>query len=226
MAIKIKLSNGGIMPRKAHDVDAGFDLCTPKKVLVKAGSSAVIDTGVHIEIPVGYAGLLVSKSGLNVKHGLLSTGLIDTGYQGSIAVRLYNYSTEDYTFEPGDKISQLVIMPISVDTLVEVDDFDTVTERGTNGFGSTGRSGINNMPTEGIQEKILDFIEDNRPTDVRTDWERGCAYACDEIEELATKPLRKDKLLDFIENNRPTDAQTDWEEGCAYICDEIEKLLM
>ena len=87
---------------------------------------------------------------------------------------------------------------------------------------------------DNLSEEILDFIEDNRPTDVRTDWERGCAYICEEIEEMMMSKsfiascivLRKTKLLDFIKDNRPTYVQSDWEEGCAYVCDEIKKLLM
>lgn len=136
--MKVKLDPGAKMPEKAHDTDGGFDLFTPEIAVVYARSSAVIDTGVHIQLPPGTAGLLVSKSGLNVKHNLTSTGLIDQGYSGSIRVKLYNHGNEDYTIEAGDKISQLVVLKIMDVSLQEVSELDE-SERGENGFGSSGR---------------------------------------------------------------------------------------
>lgn len=137
--MKVKLDPGvGKMPTKAHTTDAGYDLYTPKSVIVPAGGSADIDTGVHIQLPPGTAGLLVSKSGLNVKHNLTSTGLIDQGYSGSIRVKLYNHGDKDYVIEAGDKISQLVVLKIMDVSLQEVSELDE-SERGANGFGSTGR---------------------------------------------------------------------------------------
>jgi dUTP pyrophosphatase len=81
--------------------------------------------------------MLKSKSGLNVKHGITSEGVIDVGYTGSIAVKLYNNSDKAYGFKAGDKISQLVIMPILTPSFEQVEEFEE-TERGNNGFGSTG----------------------------------------------------------------------------------------
>lgn len=136
--MKIKLDKGAFMPTRAHKTDAGLDLYAGEKKVIPAKGSAVFDTGVHIELPKGTVGMLKSKSGLNVKHGLTSEGVIDVGYTGSICVKLYNNSDKDYTVNKGDKISQLVIMPIVTPTLELVEDL-TETERGNGGFGSTGR---------------------------------------------------------------------------------------
>lgn len=133
------LDEGAFAPEYAHDTDAGMDLRTPKTVRVPAHSSAIIDTGVHLQIPNNYVGFLKSKSGLNVKHSILSEGVIDCGYTGSIVAKLYNHSNTDYVFQRGDKITQLVILPCVTGALLEqVDSFDE-TERGDSGFGSTGK---------------------------------------------------------------------------------------
>ena len=136
--MNIKLDNGAYMPTRAHDTDAGLDLRTPIDVVVPARGSATIDTGVHIELTPFTTGFLKSKSGLNVNHGLTSEGVIDVGYTGSICVKLYNHSDKAYEFKKGDKISQLVILPILIPELELVSDLDE-TERGDNGFGSSGR---------------------------------------------------------------------------------------
>jgi dUTP pyrophosphatase len=138
MEIKVMLDEGAYMPNKAHDIDAGFDLRTPMSVFVMGRDAVVIDTGVHMAIPEGYCGLLVSKSGLNVKNGITGTGLIDAGYTGSIIVKLYNDSYDDKVFDSGDKIIQIIILPVPDVKLVMVDSLED-TERGDNGFGSTGR---------------------------------------------------------------------------------------
>lgn len=138
--MRIVLDKGAYMPKRAHNLDAGLDLMSPIDTYVPAGGSVVIDTGVHVEIPEGYVGFLKSKSGLNVKHGITSEGVVDAGYQGSIHVKLYNHSLSGgYMIEKRDKISQLVILPVLLEELEQVDHFDTETERGTGGFGSTGR---------------------------------------------------------------------------------------
>ena len=139
--IKIQLDEGAYMPEKAHDLDAGYDLRTPYVVGIPAGGSAAIDTGVHIAIPKGYYGKLESKSGLNVNYDVVCLGgVIDSGYTGSIVVKLYNFGARPYIFEAGDKIVQLILQSHAV----LIGGFDVVesledTERGNNGFGSTGR---------------------------------------------------------------------------------------
>lgn len=103
--MKVVLDNGAKMPTRAHETDAGLDLYSREDCIVEAKESATFDTGVHIAIPNGFAGFLKSKSGLNVKHGLISDGVIDAGYTGSIVVKLYNLSGYDYKIKAGDKIT-------------------------------------------------------------------------------------------------------------------------
>lgn len=136
--MEIMLDTGAYMPSRAHGTDAGLDLRTPVAVTVPAYESVTVDTGVHVALPHRCAGLLVSKSGLNVKHGITSTGLIDEGYTGSIVVKLYNNGGEDYEVKAGDKVTQLVVIPVVCEPLEQVASFNR-TERGDNGFGSTGR---------------------------------------------------------------------------------------
>ncbi len=136
--INIMLDEGAYVPERAHDADAGYDLRTRERAELPAGDSVTIDTGVHMEIPRGYVGILKSKSGLNVKHGITGTGTIDSGYTGSIRVKLYNDSSEPHIFEKGDKIIQIVLFPIFTPDLHVVDSLAN-TERGDGGFGSSGR---------------------------------------------------------------------------------------
>ena len=134
---RVMLDEGAKMPTKAHDTDAGFDLYTPRAFTVLRGASTIIDTGVHIEIPRGYVGFLKSKSGLNVKYGITGEGVIDAGYTGSIVAKLYNDGSNPVRFEEGQKIIQIVFLPIP-DVELELTDSFEVTERGADGFGSTG----------------------------------------------------------------------------------------
>lgn len=138
--MKIILDVGAYMPTYAHGADAGMDLRTPVAFIVPAHGSYTVDTGVHMQIPLGQAGFIKSKSGLNVKGGLTATGVVDSGFSGSIRVKLYNHSDEDYMFSRGDKITQLVLLYIAKpENGFEVVDHFEETERGDNGFGSTGR---------------------------------------------------------------------------------------
>lgn len=127
------------MPTRAHEFDAGLDLYSAyDDVYIFPRESELFDTGVHIQLPKNTAGFLKSKSGLNVKHGITSEGVIDVGYVGSIMVKLYNHGDKPYLVRKGDKISQLVILPCLLPELEVVDSLED-TERGTGGFGSTGR---------------------------------------------------------------------------------------
>lgn len=135
--MSVSLDDGAFMPERAHETDAGLDLKTPKAFTLFSWSSATVDTGVHVQLPPSTCGLLVSKSGLNVNCGINSTGLIDEGYSGSIKVRLYNHDEKPRKFEVGDKISQLVILPCLYARPVEGDVIGG--DRGSEGFGSTGR---------------------------------------------------------------------------------------
>lgn len=146
MEMNVMLDNGAWMPERAHATDAGLDLKTPREFNVYSGDSAIVDTGVHIELPHGYFGQIVSKSGLNMKKNIIVTGTIDEGYTGPIVVKLYNLAPESYIdhmrtyvhFNAGDKIAQLLILPYATPSLRITGKFKE-TERGDAGFGSTGR---------------------------------------------------------------------------------------
>lgn len=138
--INVMLDDGAFIPERAHEWDAGLDLRSPISAYIYDGESVVIDTGVHVQIPEGYVGMLKSKSGLNVKHGITSEGTIDSHYTGSIVVKLYcsDSTTKAYRIEVGDKITQLVILPCETPKINVVDEFPE-TDRNDGGFGSTGR---------------------------------------------------------------------------------------
>lgn len=136
--MKIIIDKGGFMPERAYKTDAGLDIKSPIAFTLPARGSYIVPTKIHIFIPVGFVGFLKSKSGLNVNHGIVSEGVIDALYSGEIRCKLYNNSDKDYYFEIGDKITQIVIIPILNSPLQVVDEF-LITERGDNGFGSTGR---------------------------------------------------------------------------------------
>lgn len=135
--MKIVLDQGAILPTRAHQDDAGLDLYARDKQVVGAKESAIFDTGVHVQLPKGTVGFIKSKSGLNVRYGLTCEGVIDVGYTGSIVVKMYNNSGFDYVVNAGDKIAQLVVLPILLPKPELVDSLEE-TERGDNGFGSTG----------------------------------------------------------------------------------------
>ena len=136
--MRFVLDKGAFAPTRAYKTDAGLDIYSMEDKTVPLGGSAVFDTGVHIELPEGTVGFLKSKSGLNVRYGIISEGVIDMGYTGSIKVKLYNLSQEHYHVKRGDKISQLVILPILTPDVEVVDELGT-SDRGDNGFGSSGR---------------------------------------------------------------------------------------
>ena len=136
--LPVQLDEGAYMPERAHRLDAGLDLRSPIGTLIPGFGSATIDTGVHIQLPPGTVGMLKSKSGLNTKHSVTSEGVIDEGYTGKIVVKLYNHGFDRFLIKRGDKISQLVILPVLRPTPVQVDKIEGG-ERGNNGFGSTGR---------------------------------------------------------------------------------------
>lgn len=138
MKMRIKLDEGAFMPERGHATDAGLDLKTPISVCIPARGSMTINTGVHVELPCKTVGFLKSKSGLNVKYNITSDGVIDEGYTGAIVAKLYNHGYSDVVLERGQKITQLVVLPVEIPVLEVVDEL-TATERGNNGFGSTGK---------------------------------------------------------------------------------------
>lgn len=141
MQIKVLLDEYAKMPTKAHKEDAGFDLYIPtniEKIAVEPHSSIFINSGVHMIIPEGYVGMIKSKSGLNVMSGINCEGVVDAFFTGSIGIKAYNHSDKTKWFYGGDKLTQIVVMPIPEVELVEINELPT-TDRGSNGFGSSGR---------------------------------------------------------------------------------------
>ena len=137
MKLKVKLDRGATMPTRAHATDAGLDLYAAEDVNIWPQSWQAVETGVHVAIPEGYVGLLTSKSGLMRSKGLTCRGTIDAGYTGTIQAVLFNHSDVHIRIPKGNKVTQLVILPI-ITPEVELVDYLDETERGNGGFGSTG----------------------------------------------------------------------------------------
>lgn len=135
--VKISIDPGAFAPVRAHKKDAAFDLCSMEAGVVKPHSYATFDTGVHFEIPYGYCGMIVSRSGLNSQYGITSTGLIDPSWTGSVGVILHNDGDEPFEVHPGDRIGQMIIFNVLMCNL-ELSGCLVDEDRGDNGFGSTG----------------------------------------------------------------------------------------
>ena len=139
--IEVKLDNEFCMPERIHDSDAGADLRSINDHVIQPGSMEVVDTGVAVKVPVGYVGLVFSRSSQG-KAGVTlanSTGVIDSDYRGNIKVMLKNNSNEPYEIKAlNTRIAQLVIVPVMLATFVNFESTWDDTARGTGGFGSTG----------------------------------------------------------------------------------------
>ena len=139
MIVKFKLLvNEAQKPKKAHPDDAAFDVFSAQAGTIEPKKWLEFRTGVAMQLPQGYYGKFASRSGLMFKHDIHAFhGTIDNGYRGEMVVRLFNYSDESFRVNVGDRVAQLVILPYLQADGVVVEQLDT-TERGTNGFGSTG----------------------------------------------------------------------------------------
>lgn len=137
MTLKIVLDRGAIRPKRAHADDAGLDLYAKRDVTIWPLGRKTVGTGVHMAIPTGYCGLITSKSGIAQKRGITCRGTVDAGYTGEIKATLFNHTLLPKRFRHGQKITQMVIVPIETPDTVIVDSLDD-TERGSGGFGSTG----------------------------------------------------------------------------------------
>jgi len=128
-----------VLPKYAHSFDAGMDIFALENVTINPGQSVGIKTGLSFEVPEGYVGLVWDKSGLSIKHGLkILGGVLDSGYRGELIVGMINLGKEPYVFEKGHKLTQLLIQPIVITEIKEVEDLSE-TERGQGGLGSTGK---------------------------------------------------------------------------------------
>jgi dUTP pyrophosphatase len=137
----IKLSETATLPTRAHDNDAGLDLYAAESAQIPSGARVSVGTGLAVAIPDGLAGLVLPRSGLALKHGVTlvnSPGLIDPGYRGEIRVLLLNTDrTTEYQCAPGDRIAQLLLVPIATAAPLQADELDS-SIRGSGGFGSSG----------------------------------------------------------------------------------------
>lgn len=135
---------GEAIPEYAHPGDAGADLCAAEAVELAPGQRATVATGVSIALPDGFAGLVVPRSGLAARHGITivnSPGTVDAGYRGEIRVTLLNTdSAMTYSVAVGDRIAQLLVIPVSRARFIPVEVLPG-SHRGTSGFGSTGYRG-------------------------------------------------------------------------------------
>ncbi len=137
-----KMSPDARLPVYSSEKAAGADLFNlGERVIVPAGKTVFIHTGICIAVPDGCVGLVYARSGLASKRGLApanKVGVIDSDYRGEVMVALHNHSDEDQTVEPYDRVAQLVIAPVYRCLVTETDELDDTT-RGAGGFGSTGR---------------------------------------------------------------------------------------
>jgi dUTP pyrophosphatase len=136
-----RLDPAARLPERAHDGDAGYDLCALEGATLEPGARAKIRTGLALELPPGHAGLVLPRSGLAARHGIAlvnAPGLIDAGYRGELAVLLLNTDrAAAFAVEPGMRIAQLVVAPIAAPAVVEVQEL-AASARGAGGFGSSG----------------------------------------------------------------------------------------
>lgn len=138
-----KLDPNAKIPTYGTAYSAGADLCVclEQPVVIQPGRTEFLPTGLSIAVPNGYAGLIFARSGLSTKRGLApanKVGVIDADYRGPVMVALHNHGDIPQTVEPGDRIAQLVVVPVLAPEMELVEELDA-TERGTGGFGSTGR---------------------------------------------------------------------------------------
>ena len=137
----LRLDPAARLPFRAHEDDAGYDLCSVETHVIAPGDRARVRTGLAIELPPGHAGWVVPRSGLADRHGISlvnAPGLIDPGYRGEVSVLLLNTDRVNaFTLEAGARVAQLVFTPISLPECVDVEELSE-TLRGVGGFGSTG----------------------------------------------------------------------------------------
>ncbi len=137
-----KLDERAVVPSYGSEYAAGFDLYSvlDEDVTIKSGETYLVHTGLAMEIPVGFAGMIFARSGLATKKGLApanKVGVVDSDYRGEVMVALHNHSLEDRTISHGERIAQMVIMPFYKAEFLKVEELND-TDRGTGGFGSTG----------------------------------------------------------------------------------------
>ena len=135
----LRLSQQATLPTRAHPDDAGLDLYGLEDITLSPGQGKVARTGIAIALPQGVVGLVADRSSL-AKRGIKTAGgVIDAGYRGEVHIVLWNISTETIQLRAGERIAQLLILPIATPAVKEVAEFHHTTARGAKGFGSTGK---------------------------------------------------------------------------------------
>ncbi len=139
----LKLRENAVLPKRATDGSAGFDIYAniSEELVIGAGETAVIPTGFAVKLPLNTAGMIYTRSGLGIKHGIVvknGVGVIDWDYRGEVHVGLLNVSDKPYAIQPNERIAQLVVTPVVIPELCCVESLDE-TDRGDGGFGSTGK---------------------------------------------------------------------------------------
>jgi len=136
--MKVKLINGGIMPKRGKERDAGFDIFLPQNVILRAHTTETISTGVCIELPEGYAAQFVVRSSMSRKGLIIQPPLIDELYRGELHIMAANFTDADMIFRAGERICSLLVFPIFTGELELADELsDTI--RGADWSGSTGK---------------------------------------------------------------------------------------
>lgn len=143
MNIECKVASRRFMPKRMHAADAGADMRAniEEPLTIPKGKIRWVDLGLSCDIPEGYVGIQAARSGLGCKHGITlanSIGVIDAGYHGPIKAALVNLGDRDYTIRPHDRVCQLLIIKCELADFTEVDEFEAESERGDDGYGSTG----------------------------------------------------------------------------------------
>ena len=139
--LKVKAEDEKLVPKHANEGDAGLDLRAKEPVLIEPGKTGRVGTGLKMAIPEGYFGMVAPRSGLAAKHGITmanTPGIVDSGYRGEVKLPLHNLSNRPYVVEEGERVAQMILVPYISAKCRQVDDLGE-TERGTGGFGSTGK---------------------------------------------------------------------------------------
>lgn len=133
-----RLVPDALLPTRAHHDDAGLDLYSVEDVALAPGQGSLVKTGIAVAVPQGHAGLIADRSSL-ARRGLKTAGgVIDAGYRGELGILLWNISGEPQKLKKGERLAQLLIVPVATPAVVETAELDE-TKRGANGFGSTGK---------------------------------------------------------------------------------------
>lgn len=138
MAFQISCQTDGLIPVRASEGSAGYDLCAPSDGIVPVNGDLLVNLRINIALPKGHYAQIWPRSGIDLKRRVTTgAGIIDEDYRGDVCVLLRNFGDQDYSFKRGDRIAQMIIMEYKTPPIMNTDDF-TKTSRGTGGFGSTG----------------------------------------------------------------------------------------